>query len=506
VVGNIPISAKRRYWEQRLWELLRPTPIHDLLVLSWSLDTFREGRVDAARKHVNFPGSPEEHQLPKRYFIPPWHIDAVINEKLRILDQGGPNGRRLNLAEWPGIAKLMNTYNGLSNSESTMDFSPNGIFAAMPRLFWPQYDWQIGFENNQRLGRAWYTYSAPEAKAAFQAKHGLDLDTFLKSMFAIYAMTADNPAADIVPIPEIGISARDMYHSCQIIGMTIKERHKHANEHYNKNIPRAFNRSSIKEFPVFMARDGQRWLAVVPSRPFLMLRITDGLYYDIVANDSAKNSAGGRFESLCLKLIQHHLDAACDIEGEKQTSYGLSADIQVRHEPSDCGLIIECKARRLPQRVLTSPDPWTDCSEDFDDVAKGIVQIWRSHCEITLPAAKRMAGVVLMYDPWTIMGGAFLKDLFRRAHEKADRIGIPNDGRIPVFLSSIFDFDRCLTLHNIQSIFEAVVASHGEQFAGYELYGVLSDLNAARDESERFDFDTVAREAMPWWGFGDREP
>jgi hypothetical protein len=506
VVGKSPISSKRRYWEQRLWELLRPTPIHDLLVLSWSLDAFREGRVNAARRYVDFPGSPEEYQLPKRHFIPPWHVDAVINEKLRILDQSGSNGKRLNLAVWPGISKLMNTYNGLSNSESTMDFSPNGIFAAMPRLFWPQYDWQTGFENSQRVGRAWYTYSAPEAKAAFHAKHSLDLDTFLKSMFAIYAMTGHNTTADIMPIPELSVSAHEMYRSCQIIGMTINEHSDFAKLIYNTNIPRTFNRSSIKEYPVIIVPNGGRCIAVVPSRPFLMLRITDGLYYDIVSNDQAKNSTGRRFESLCLKLTKHHLDAACDIEGEKPTSYGLSADIQVRHEPSDCGLIIECKARRLPQRVLTSPDPWTDCSEDFDDVAKGIVQIWRSHDEITRPASKRMAGIVLMYDPWTIMGGAFLKDLFKRAHRKADQIGIPYDGRIPVFLSSIFDFDRCLTLHSIRSVFEAVVASNRGQFAGYDLYGVLSDMNAAREESERFDFNIVAGEAMPWWGFGDGDP
>jgi len=497
---------KRKHWENRLWELLRPISINDLLVLSWSIEAFRDGRTKAARRFIELPGTPDDYQMSGKYFIPPWHIDAVINEKCRLLLIDKKKITSSKLRSWSEIATLFNTYARLSNVESTMDFSPSGIIAAMQRIFWPQYDWQIGFENSQRLGRAWYVYGAPEAKSAFKAKHGIDLDTFLKSLFAVYAATDDSPVAQIVDVPEMGLSRDLIYRSCRVIGRYIHDHAKHSLDIYKKNVPREFNRSSIKEFPIVFVQENQHSIAVTPSRSLLMRRITDGLYYDIVGDDDAKRSTGERFEALCIKMTNHYLGPYCEVEDERPTSYGRSADIKIFDTNKSHGLIIECKARRLPHRVLTSADPWTSCQKDFDDIVKGIVQIWRSHAALSLPNPTQVVGIVVMYDPWTLLSGTFMQNLFYRAKILAEAIGIPEKSKIQIAFSSIFDFERCISGHHISTICNTVIASSLDNVGGNDLYSLLRTPGTQGVGLQRFDFGQIAQESMPWWRFENEQP
>ena len=109
-------KEKRQYWERRVWDLLRPLKIIDLLILSWAIEAYKEGDAKAARQYVEFPSSPDEFGIKGRFFIPPWSIDAIIREKLLLLGEENPDERRLNLRSWKAISTLFNTYNGLSLS------------------------------------------------------------------------------------------------------------------------------------------------------------------------------------------------------------------------------------------------------------------------------------------------------------------------------------------------------------------------------------------------------
>ena len=161
--------------------------------MSWAIEAMRDGLDEASRRRLHMPGNPADHQIGGKFFVPPWSIDATLREKL-FLGPAEKDGKRLNLGSWSGVAKLLNVYTLLSNAESVMDYSPNGVLAAMPRLFWPQYDWQLGTSNMFRVGRAWHVYATDDGKAAFSSKYGIDLETFLKVGFGFYTGSAEHPA------------------------------------------------------------------------------------------------------------------------------------------------------------------------------------------------------------------------------------------------------------------------------------------------------------------------
>ena len=466
--------------------------------MSWAIEAMRDGLEEAARRRLHMPGSPADHQIGGKFFVPPWSIDATLREKL-FLGPAEKDVKRLNLRSWSGVAKLLNVYTSLSNAESVMDYSPNGVLAAMPRLFWPQYDWQLGTSNMFRVGRAWHVYATDEGKAAFSSKYGIDLEIFLKVGFGIYAGSAQHPAIRSGYLSPLGTTNTQLHQVRQIIGNTLEGHHEWARDTSNPDIPRDFLRSVTKERPIFEVSDSKGRAYFVPSRSNLMLRITDGLYYDIVSDPDARRRSGEAFECLCLKMVQHYAGASRSVEPERKTSYGMSADILVEDNSTSTGLIIECKIRRIPQKVLTSPDPFEDCADAFDDIVKGIVQIWRTYHELYSTSHMNMSGIVLQYDPWTILGNAFVSKLFHSAHEKANAMGIPVSDRIPVAMVGYFDFENLLRKHEYCDIFEAAFDWGSEKFYGSEFGGVLSVKKQSKGTKPAFDYGKIAKAAVPWW-------
>ncbi len=381
-----------------------------------------------------------------------------------------------------------------------MDYSPSDVLAAMPRLFWPQYDWQLGTSNMFRIGRAWHVYATHEGKAAFSAKYGIDLEIFLKVGFGIYAGSTEHPAIRSGYLAALGVTNTQLHQVRQIIGDTLKGHYEWARSTGNPDVPRDFLRSVTKERPIFEVSDTNGPAYCVPSRSNLMLRITDGLYYDIVSDSNARRRSGEAFEYLCLKIIRHYAGATRSVEPERKTTYGMSADILVEDNSTSTGLIIECKIRRLPQRVLTSPDPFEDCADAFDDVIKGIVQIWRTYHEFYSVSPMNMAGVVLQYDPWTILGNAFVSKLFKSAHEKANELDIPASDRIPVALVGYSDFERLLRDYEYADIFEAVCDWDTENFHGWELVGVLRNKKLEKKPKPAFDYGKLVTGSGPLVG------
>lgn len=496
--GKSNFREKQRYWESRARDILNPIPVEELILLSWAIEAYRDGRKREALKFVNFPGEPDDHQIGRKYFIPPWSIDALINEKLRLGIEPRRTKKRLNLHEWNAVALLINTFKGLLNIESTMDIAPNDIMAAMPRILWPQLDWQLGYESISQLARAWYLYATENGRRAFLEKNGMELDAFLKSMFALYAASDENPIIKPSDICILGINIKTVSAATNIIGKSLLEHSVLAKEIRQGDVPREFQRSTVREYPVMFSRNAGEFNLYVPSRTSLMRRISDGLYFDIVHDDKARNEAAGRFELLCQNLIKHYWPDQVDVEGEIYTSYGVSADIIVLSKYAKLGIIFECKNLRIPQRIRTSSNPWRDHAGDFQQLVKAITQIWRSLTEN--PFSERdFRGVVVTYDGWTVMGSTFISEIFRRAHSEADKIQIPIKCRVPVSFVYFWDLESILTSFDFIDLYEGIHLASTEDYHGYHLSGVVREIAEQKERKSRLDYSKIASESVPWW-------
>lgn len=489
---------KIKYWEGKLWDLLKPLDMKSLVIMSWALEAIRSDRAEAAGRYLDFPEPVEDHKILGRYYIPPWSVDALLNEKLTMGDRG-KSEKIINLKVWRAVARLMNTYSGLDNVDGQIDAEPDGIIAAMPRLFWPQYDWQLGFNNITRLGRAWFVYGNPSGKLAFEEKYGIELEVFLKVSFFIYGAVVFNPAVSVKALEGVGLSRADIIKTINIIGARFDRQVQYAIDIRSENIPRSFKRSILKERPICI--DGKIYSEklYIPSRDMLLKRISDGLYYDIVHNPDARRASGEYFERLCFKILRHYSGQGDSVSEEKDTFYGKSADLFWMNDRETSGVIVECKIRRLPHRVLTSPNPWKECQDDFDDVVKGVVQIWRTHHALFKDSTEKIVGLVWQYESWTLMGNSFISRLFLMANAKADNLKIPKSSRIPVALVGHPDFESCLRNYDRESVIRGIELSMDDDFHGFMLHTIIESFAEKKDHREGFDYSEVASESIGWW-------
>lgn len=491
---------KHHYWENKLHNYLSVIPVKDLLLASWGLEAMRSGRCVQARQIANFPGDELDYRVTGKFFIAPWDFDALVNERL-VLGLGVHEKHRyLDLSRWNSISKLANIFNGLSNIESVMDYPATEIISAVQRLFWPQYDWQIGYEKISRISRAWNSYVTKEGCAAFEHIHGIDLVVFLKICFGIYVLSEDTPTVNSSKLAPLGVSAKEIWLVSRVIGCDITNHCAEALEKRSNALPRSFERSQIKEKPLINDSSGDNFSFIVPSREMLMLRVTDGLYYDIVHDDNARRRSGEQFESLCRSLLEHYVPEETNVSGDLETTYGRSVDIIHTDEEGRHALLIECKSRRIPQRILTSPNPWRDCRHDFEDISKGIFQIWRSYGELMKDGGVDAVGLVLLYDPWTIMGNALIPDLFDHAAQEADDQNLSHDCKIPVVITGYFDYARCLRNYHVSDIREAIRVSAKPENVGSELFSICRELKFAKHDNANFDHGGLAQSVVGWWG------
>ena len=111
-----------------------------------------------------------------------------------------------------------------------------------------------------------------------------------------------------------------------------------------------------------------------------------------------------------------------------------------------------------------------------------------------------MVGVVLQYDPWTMMGNAFLEKLFHEANVKADKLGISQSNRVPVALVGYADLENCLRRYDLDIIREGVILSVADEFRGFQLTGILQNLKCKLEDKNDFDYLSLAKKAVSWFG------
>ena len=89
-------------------------------VLIWAVDRLQSGDLGQARRFLHFPPQVVGGHLGDRYFIPPWEMETLLNERLTLpplqLKPNAPN-RVMNCREFNALATAVNLLRRLENAE-----------------------------------------------------------------------------------------------------------------------------------------------------------------------------------------------------------------------------------------------------------------------------------------------------------------------------------------------------------------------------------------------------
>jgi hypothetical protein len=275
---------------------------------------------------------------------------------------------------------------------------------------------------------------------------------------------------------------------------------------HGSEVPTAFQPSLLRRYPLIsFGKANERLRAPLPQ--LILLRITAGIYYDLVGGPSKlRNEAADRFEQYCANFTSASLPK---FEVTRSHTYNLqgnkvhSPDILVKREGKVI-LAIECKATKLTFGAQFAEDPVAEAKVGFDEIAKGVFQLWRyfSHARRGLIGEHTVAtdcyGIVLTLDLWLMISPGMRKQVIEAATKLADdEVDITAEDRRQVDFCWISDFEQLLTMADEELLLKTLSAAREEKFTGWILPSICKEIEKTKRNRKQYPFDVG--DVLPWW-------
>jgi hypothetical protein len=465
---------------------------------------------DAARAAVeDLPPAAVGAELGSPYHIPLWSIETLVNE---LLATPKPKGfgvgrtRLLNTDLFQSLRALHGILVKLENAEDGIFLEKHDVFQEMARIAQRQFPWQRGVTNLPHLYRSMLLYGTGTARDFFEASAGISLSDFIKTGAC---MSASLGASDLVhrqrDLSQIGISPATREAALARLAIPHEEARRRAAAMRTGNRQTAYRPSILRDFPIIAFGDrGERLRAPIPE--LIMHRYTTGLYLDVIQGGAAVwTDIGSRFEAYVLEYLQAMM-SPYEVVGEQvygpKKARHRSPDVLVSKDDRVVAAI-ECKAKRMSFDARYADDPVAAASVGYDELAKGMFQIWRffSHARRGLSGHVRVApdcrGVIVTADTWLTMANRQAEQVFAAARALADAEGhIEECDRREIAFCPIDDVEFALQHGTGDSFLDACREVSSGEKKGF----MLSVAHAATREHERpYPFKNRIWAMLPWF-------
>jgi len=465
---------------------------------------------DPGPLHIMPDLSPEAvgAELGSPYHIAPWTLETLVNELLATPKAEGLGlgcTRVLRHDSFAVLRELAGTVIQLENAEDGIFLEKHDVFYEMARIAQRQFPWQRGVANAPHLYRSMLLYGSGSAGAYFEDSTGISVADFVKIGACMSGgLTKSEYVNRRRDLSEIGIGpeAREAALARLAIGHVDARQRAAAMRAGGRHT--AYSPSLLRDFPIIaFGERGERLRAPIPE--LIIYRYTSGLYLDVVRGGAAVwSDIGRRFERYAFEYLSAMM-APYVVEGEK--SYGSkkagyrTPDILV----SDAtGVIaaVECKAKRMSFEARYADDPVAVAALGFDELAKGIFQLWRffSHSRREITESTHVSadcqGIVVTADSWLTMARNQAKQVFDAAHALANQDGcIAAEDRCEIAFCQVEDVEYALQHGTADSFLAAC-----RRIASGEKKGFMLSVAHGADQIEArpYPFSDRISEMLPW--------
>lgn len=455
-------------------------------------------------------------ELGSPYHIPLWSIETLVNELLatpKARKQENGRTRLLRTDVFATLRMLHNILVKLENAEDRIFLQSHDVLYEMGRIAQRQFPWQRGAANTPTLYRSMLLYGSGSAGEFFEKSTRLSIADFVK--VGAYLTGALERCAWIDrrrDLSSVGITPEMREAALTRFVITHAEARVRTAQMRLKNRHTAYRPSILRDYPILAFGEGGETLRS-PIPELIIYRYTSGLYLDVVRGGSVVwTGIGSRFEA----YVREYLEAMMmpyNVAGE--STYGpkkaqfRTPDVLISNgEQIVCA--IECKAKRMSFEARFADDPMIEDARGFDEMAKGIFQLWRffAHArrELTAPlsVAEDCQAVIVTADSWLTLARNQGEQVLAAANRLADEYGqIVATDRRDIAFCQIEDVELALQHGTADSFLTACrkVAS------GEKKEWMLSVAHASDQNLERpYPFADRIEELLPWFAPQARQP
>ena len=493
-------------------KIFRLTEVRDLLVSVWAIRVIALNQADAAQRFMRLPRELIGAEIGSQHYVAPWILETLTNEGF--VHTGYNVGRKkIDLTQFNNFSAVYNVMNELENAESLMDIPEGGISRALPRLGWRQFEWQETFFKERKIYRSWRLYTVPEAATYFEQKHRIRPDRATAVGFLLFSEFLSNPAIDAkVGSSDWEISEDEIATVLSFISNPVAAVKNRTRQLRSKRGEAAYKPSVLRETPLISMRYGGRKKYYSPLPDLCLQRLCDGLYQDVVDNQSVMQKVAAEFENYSFDIFTHYCGSHFQVFSEAE--YGpkgqrvLTPDLRIADAKKTLRVIIECKRRLLPYKIVSSVNPTRQYPNLYEDFVKGVQQIWRYASKVRRGIADdnwtiddNTVGLVLTLHPWMLLSGEAVQWIKERARStlKAEW-QVTEIDLIPVSFTHSDDLEVSMFRLPIAQLPSALARHAREDRIGYSFRHVAEDFYSDIVEILPFDYDTKIVEHVKWWG------
>ncbi|MFM8749659.1 hypothetical protein, partial [Rhabdaerophilum sp.] len=310
------MSAKLDFLKRKLSKTLSRAAPADFFAMIWSVRAIQSGETAAAGFFENFPPEALDQRIDNSSAIHPWELESLTNLYL----QSKPNLDRTgkytiaNCQNFETIRCLINIIRDIENEQYAKTANKSHIFFEMTRIGYRQFAWQRTYVNTFQFYRNRFIYDDIEIQNIFYKTYGLELKSFFLLGFYLYSLfrsTLYVPQNFNFESKEISDHIKNK--TLQIIATALDAAKLDARKSAARSTQTlghdyiAYRESTLRRRPVLQLGHFRDQLSC-PIPDFLVLRITEGIYYDLVSLDNYRskitNIIGLRFEKYAKTIFE----------------------------------------------------------------------------------------------------------------------------------------------------------------------------------------------------------
>lgn len=476
----------------------------------WASNALQTGRSELAVPTLRrVPADAATDGMLGSHAIYPWELETLANELFAL--SGSTFSSLIDFADWPTLAWLVNMLRNVEGEEYWARRDEIDIRKELGRIGARQFEWQRGFTTTAEFYRNVVIYGQGECARFMAARHGVSVVDMTFVGYALMAALLKQPMLrhrnDLAMLHDLGVTKSSLRRVLVRIAAPVGTVRVEAAELRLHAAGTAYSPSILRRYPcILMGPGGRRLRAPLPD--LVIARVTSGLFYDVVeGGGSIRAEYGGNFEAYAHRLFKAmipNLDLLREWEYRAGGSTSRTPDLVSLTAEGAVELAMECKASRMSVTARFGEDPSGE--RGYDEMAKGVTQIWRffSHCRrgltgrVATPEAK---GLLLCLDDWFLARSSMAEDVLARAHARADLIdgGLPVEDRRPIGFASINEIEMALRRASKDTFMRTVDIASSPERRGWMFQFLHEEVAGDRGERRPYPFEDELEELLPWW-------
>jgi len=509
-------EAKAEYHRGQLRKMFARANDHAFLQMIWAVDALQDDRADVASAYLTYPKEAAQSTLTSPYAIHRWELETLLIQLFLTPKQeiGSSPKLVLDCANFESMRLTINRVRKLEDVESAVYLTVHDVFMEMHRIAQRQFHWQHGYYNLPQLYRYSYIYGQGKCGEYFKRNYGISITDLTFVGFALFAAHQGAPwLQQPLGLPELELSAGLVKRAMPLLALSTENARARTvtfnaqmEEQNGGPLPTAYLPNVLRQFPL-ISTDEDLTHFVAPIPELLLMRVTSGLYYDLIPGGAdLLNEANDRFEQYCVdyitKMMPRFNVSRSYQYGPRNTRFA-SPDVLIK----DGGKLVvvgDCKATKLSYLAQFAENPFDAAKNQYNQIAKGVFQAWRYYSHVRrglAPAEVAEESYVMIFslDWFLYMGSEQLKaNVMGEAKALADKDSqITDEDRKPVIFCAIHELEGVLAIATEDTFLAALKATQHEKFKNWQLQEVYR--YNTREKPPRQAYPFKLDNVLPWW-------